>query len=114
MEDLRGEKLIALAIDEMTQVYGRWTHAEALMRNIMLRTSSVEAVRSLVATGAGVAILPDLAFRPWSLEGDRLEARPIELFTQSLDVGLAWRLGTQASSSAEIFRTLARDFRTGR
>ena len=40
------------------------------------RDGTVEAVRSLVATGAGVAVLPDLVYRPWSLEGDRIEARP--------------------------------------
>lgn len=114
MADLQQEKLIALSTDEMADVYQRWMHAEELLGNIILRTSSVEAVRSLVATDAGVAILPDLAFRPYSLEGDRLEARQITGFSHSFDVGLAWRLGAQATSSAEIFRTLARDFRAGR
>ena len=114
LDDLRQEKLIALALDEMPEVFQRWMRAEHLAGNILLRTSSVEAVRSLVATGAGIAILPDLAFRPWSLEGDRLDARAIEGVPHFVDVGLAWRLGAQASSSADIFRTLARDFRVGR
>ena len=42
--------------------------------NIVFRASSVEAVQSMVATGAGVAILPDIEARtieddlPWDLD----------------------------------------------
>lgn len=40
---------------------------------MILRTSSVEAMRSMVANGSGVAILSDMVYRPWSLEGRRIE-----------------------------------------
>ena len=60
---------------------------------IALRTRSVEAVRSLVATGAGLAILPSLVYRPWSLEGDRIEIRDVSGDLPSVQVGLAWRRG---------------------
>ena len=38
-------------------------------------TSSVEAVRSMVADGMGITILSDMVYRPWSLEGQRIELR---------------------------------------
>jgi hypothetical protein len=34
-----------------------------------------------------------MTYRPWSLEGDIIEARPIADLSQTLDVGLAWRRG---------------------
>ena len=37
----------------------------------------MEAVRSLVAAGLGLSIQPDMTYRPWSLEGDIIEARPL-------------------------------------
>jgi hypothetical protein len=47
-----------------------------LAPNVVFRTDSVEAVRSLVATGA-VTILSDMVYRPWSLEGDKAGSREI-------------------------------------
>lgn len=112
--DLAHEKLIGLTVDEMSDTLGPWLLARNLQANVALKTSSVEAVRSLVATGAGLAILPDMVFRPWSLEGDRIEARSIDELSIAVDVGLAWRLGTSTSAPADIFLTLARDYRTHR
>ena len=65
------------------------------------------AVRSLVATGSGVAVLPDLAYRPWSLEGDRIEACEIEEILPDLTVGVAWRKGSPLPQVAETFIDLA-------
>lgn len=67
-------------------------------------TSSVEAVRSMVAGGMGVTILSDMVYRPWSLEGQRLEARPVADEVPSMDVGLAWARGRALSPAAEVFR----------
>ena len=74
----------------------------------MLRTASVDAVRSLGATGAGIAIPFDMAYRPWSLEGDRIEARPIADPLPTLDVGVVWRRGSPLSTQAETFIQVAR------
>lgn len=48
----------------------------------------MEAVRSLVASQLGVALLPDFAYRPWSLEQERVEARPIKEPIPAIDIGL--------------------------
>jgi len=109
--DIAQEPLIALTIDEIPQITRSLWAARGIRPNIALNTASVEAVRSLVATGAGVAVLPDMAYRPWSLEGDRLEARPLEEELPTVDVGLVWRRGSRRNEAASIFLDLARERR---
>jgi DNA-binding transcriptional LysR family regulator len=72
---------------------------------LAVRTASVEAMRSLVATGAGLAIMPDVLYRPWSLEGDRLEVLPLQEDTPTLEVGVVWRRGMQVSDNTHNFLT---------
>jgi DNA-binding transcriptional LysR family regulator len=110
-EEIAQEPLIALTIDEIPQITRSLWTARGIRPNIALNTASVEAVRSLVATGAGVAVLPDMAYRPWSLEGDRLEARPLEVELPTVDVGLVWRRGSKRQEAASIFLDLAREGR---
>jgi DNA-binding transcriptional LysR family regulator len=112
--DLRDQKLIQLANDDLLESISGWLQGEELIDRVFLRTTSVEAVRSLVGTDAGVAIMPDLAFRPYTLEGDRLEARPVEGLSITLDVGLVWRQGSPDTDQAEIFKTVARDYHAKR
>ena len=88
------EPLIVLAADEIGAAPERLLAGLGARPNVAFRSRSVEAVRSLVATGAGVAILPDLVYRPWSLEGDRIEARPISGDLPRVEVAMAWRRGS--------------------
>jgi DNA-binding transcriptional LysR family regulator len=74
---------------------------------VAFRTRSVEAVRSLVATGMGLAIMPDLIYRPWSLEGDRIDIRDVSGDLPSVQVGLAWRRGAPLPDLARDFVRLA-------
>jgi DNA-binding transcriptional LysR family regulator len=97
---------IVLAADEITETAeSRWRQLGVRPR-VILRTRSVEAVRSLVATGAGVAILPDLAYRPWSLEGDKVEARPLEESLPPALVGVTWRRGSALSRTLRSFLSI--------
>lgn len=107
--DVAEEPLIVLSIDEVANITRRWWAERGLRPNVVLNTSSVEAVRSLVATGAGVAVLPDMTFRPWSLEGDRLEARMFDDELPPIDVGLAWRKGSVISETSRTFLKLAQE-----
>lgn len=111
LSDLRNEPFILLGIDELEQSSAAYLRAAGVRPPIALRTSSVEAVRSLVATGAGITILPDLAYRPWSLEGDRIEIRPIVDALPTLEVGLSWRRGAPLSPAAANFLEVAREHR---
>ncbi|TIR96518.1 MAG: LysR family transcriptional regulator, partial [Mesorhizobium sp.] len=79
--------------------------------HVAFRTRSVEAVRSLVATGAGVALLPDLVYRPWSLEGDRIESRDISGSLPVVQVGMVWRRGSSLPQAARDFIGLAQSQR---
>lgn len=103
LEELAGTPLIQLMVDEIDESTRRLTAALPVRPDIVLRTRSVEAVRSLVATGAGLAILPNLVYRPWSLEGDRIEIRDVSGDLPTVQVGLAWRRGAPLSGPALNF-----------
>lgn len=103
LEELAGQPLIQLMVDEIEESTRSLTAALPVKPQIAFRTRSVEAVRSLVATGAGLAILPGLVYRPWSLEGDRIEIRDVSGDLPSVQVGLAWRRGAPLSVPAHNF-----------
>jgi DNA-binding transcriptional LysR family regulator len=103
LEELAGRPLIQLTVDEIEEATRRLTAAMPVKPQIAFRTRSVEAVRSLVATGAGLAILPSLVYRPWSLEGDRIEIRDVSGDLPSVQVGLAWWRGAPPSGPALNF-----------
>lgn len=103
LEELAGRPMIQLMVDEIEESMKRLTAALPVKPEIAFRTRSVEAVRSLVATGAGLAILPSLVYRPWSLEGDRIDIRDVSGDLPSVQVGLAWRKGAPLSGPALNF-----------
>jgi len=103
LDQLAGQSLIMLTVDEIEESTRALMAAMSVKPDIAFRTRSVEAVRSLVATGAGVALLPSLVYRPWSLEGDRIEIRDVSGDLPSVQVGLCWRKGAPLSSAARNF-----------
>lgn len=103
LEELAGQPLIQLMVDEIEESTRRLTAALPVKPEVAFRTRSVEAVRSLVATGAGLAILPSLVYRPWSLEGDRIEIRDVSGDLPTVQVGLAWRKGAPLAAPAHNF-----------
>lgn len=52
--------------------------------------TAIEALRSLVAHGLAVTILSDVAYRPFSSEGLRIETRPLLDALPAIEIGLAW------------------------
>lgn len=109
LDDLAGQPLIQLMVDEIEESTRKLMGSLAVKPEIAFRTRSVEAVRSLVATGAGLAILPSLVYRPWSLEGDRIGIRDISGDLPSVQVGLAWRRGAPLQQPAHHFIRSAQD-----
>ncbi|WP_112322286.1 LysR family transcriptional regulator [Oceanibium sediminis] len=107
LSDVADEQLIVLDVDEMEQEAVKLLSAFGKRPRIAFRTRSVEAVRSLVATGAGVALLPDLVYRPWSLEGDRIHSRDVSGTLPVVQVGLIWRRGSAISDAAREFVAVA-------
>lgn len=103
LADLENEPLIALSLDELEGLIdGIWEKFDHPPR-VAYRTGSMEGVRSLVGTGAGITLLPDLVYRPWSLEGDRVVARRTRESLPTVDIGVAWRRLTRHSEAASLF-----------
>jgi len=100
---------ISLTADQLDQIIGGGLRRYGISPRVVLRTASVEAVRSLVASQLGVALLPDFAYRPWSLEQERVEARPIKEPIPAIDIGLVWRRGSRLDWTAREFIDIARD-----
>jgi DNA-binding transcriptional LysR family regulator len=114
MRDLASEPQVLLAIDEIAEASEMVWRRLGIRPAVAFRTRSVEAVRSLVATGAGVAVLPDLTYRPWSLEGDKIEARPLIEDLPAIEVATAWRRGSPLSAAASGFVSIAATRHGGR
>ena len=76
---------------------------------VLMRSSSLEAVRSLVGIGAGIALLPDFLYRPWTLDAEHVEARSLRDASPIIDVGLVWRRGSRSRPVVTEFIALARE-----
>lgn len=87
---------------------GVWARHQLKPRSI-LRTSSLEAVRSLVGAGLGLAVLPDFLYRPWTLDADHVDARRLRDEVPTVDVGLVWRRGSGLKPVAAEFIDVARE-----
>lgn len=103
LEDIAKEPYIQLLIDEAEETTRKYWANYNLSPHVIFRTSSVEAVRSMIATRAGVTILSDMVYRPWSLEGDRIQSCDIADDIPTMDIGLAWRKNSELSDCAKAF-----------
>ena len=73
--------------------------------NIVYTTSSMEAVRSLVAQGMAVTILSDVAYRPFSREGLRIDTRPLLEGLPPIEIGIAWKRGQELTPAVAAFKS---------
>ncbi|AGZ34958.1 LysR family transcriptional regulator [Pseudomonas sp. SWI6] len=105
LADVAREPYIQLTVDEAEQATLRYWEQAGQRPRVRVRTSSVEAVRSMVANGSGVAILSDLVHRPWSLEGKRIETVTISDPVTPMSVGLAWHRERAFSPAMQAVRT---------
>ena len=104
LRDVAGQPYVMLTVDEASRTAGRYWDHHGLTPKVVFSTSSVEAVRSMVAAGMGVTILSDMVYRPWSLEGQRIEQRQTIEGIPSMDVGLTWPKNRPLSAPAQVFR----------
>ncbi|MGH8432711.1 MAG: LysR substrate-binding domain-containing protein, partial [Solimonas sp.] len=72
LADIAKEPYVMLTVDEAMHTAGKYWAKAGLEPRMIVKTSSVEAVRSMVAAGMGVTVLSDMVYRPWSLEGQRI------------------------------------------
>jgi DNA-binding transcriptional LysR family regulator len=91
LSDLSKEPYLLLTTDDNTKTTFRYWQKYGLKPCVYFRTASIEAIRNLVAANAGVTILSDMVYRPWSLQGERIEVRPIADEIPDLKIGIAWK-----------------------
>ncbi|MGQ7249994.1 LysR substrate-binding domain-containing protein [Halomonas sp. V046] len=103
LADVAQEPYIMLNVDEAEQTALRYWAPTGLSPSVLFSTSSVEAVRSLVANGSGVGILSDMVYRPWSLEGRRIEHIDLSDRIPTMDVGLTWDGSKPLTAPAQAF-----------
>ncbi len=103
LQDVAEEPYIMLTVDEASNTAQRYWNRTPYRPNTIFRTSSVEAVRSMVANGMGVSILSDMVHRPWSLEGRRVEVLEVSDEIPTMDVGLVWHNGRSYSEATKAF-----------
>lgn len=100
LKDLRDEAYVQFASDEAPVSARRYLKVKP---RVILSTSSMEAVRGIVATGEAITVLAHLVYRPWSLDGGRVESRPLADKLPSLDLGIAWNPGKVLSEAERKF-----------
>jgi DNA-binding transcriptional LysR family regulator len=108
LRDVANEPYLLLTIDGNTETTSRYWSNYKLKPRIKLRTVSIEAIRNLVARGAGLTILSDLVYRPWSLEGDRIEARSLAEDIPDLKIGIAHKRNLKMNNCVLEFHNFFR------
>jgi DNA-binding transcriptional LysR family regulator len=114
LADCAAQPQVVLEADRIDELMRSVWARHQLKPRTLLRTSSLEAVRSLVGAGAGIAVLPDFLYRPWTLDAEHVEARPLRDDLPTVDVGLVWRRGSGLKPAAQEFIELAREQSRGR
>ena len=103
LRDIAKEPYIMLTVDEASNTAQRYWDRTKHRPHVIFRTSSVEAVRSIVASGMGISILSDMVYRQWSLEGKRVGVMPVHEPIPTMDVGLAWARGSDWTPARRAF-----------
>jgi len=104
LSDVANEPYIMLTVDEASNTAQRYWNRTSYRPKTTFRTSSVEAVRSMVANGMGITILSDMVYRPWSLDGRRVEVVSLADRIPTMDVGLAWATNVDQNTAVSAFR----------
>ncbi|NHN38240.1 LysR family transcriptional regulator [Pseudomaricurvus alcaniphilus] len=104
LADIARYPYIQITVDEGEASTERYWAAQQQQRNVAFRTSSMEGLRGLIGHGFGVTILSDLVYRPWSLEGRKIEASVTLESIPHMEVGLIWKRGKKLDPCSEAFR----------
>lgn len=101
--DIEGEPFILLSIDDHERiVQGIWDR-NSYNANVIFRTNSFEALRSMVAHGLGVALVSDLFFRSWSIDGGRLVSKQMEDKLLPVETGIIWPRTVKLNDACQTF-----------
>lgn len=104
LKDVAEHAYILAMVDEGDASTLRYWESRGLAPKVAFRTSSMEALRRLVGHGFGVTILSDMLYRAWSLEGKKIEVRPLVDVIPPMELGLVWLSDRALVQPAEAFR----------
>jgi len=104
-QDVAKVPYIALTVDGAWEYAQRYWDSLPCRPKVIFKTSSLEAIRTMVGSGMGVTILSDMIYRPWSLEGDRIETRDIAGRVPTVDVSISFAADRKLSLPARTFST---------
>lgn len=104
LSDVLEYPYVVLTVDDAETAARRHWGTNGQQLKVAMRTSSLEALRGLIAYGFGVSVLSDLVYRPWSLEGKKIVAIPIADDVAPMDVGLLWPKQREPEGPAGLFR----------
>ena len=94
---------VMLTTDEASNTtLGYWT-AQGLKPKTVFRTTSIEAVRSMVGSGLGVTVLSELIYRPRSYDNQRIELLDLADQVPTMDIGLVWRSECDLPPGSQAF-----------
>lgn len=105
MSQLNGMPYVFLMVDEGERVLRESVRPYGFEPNVVLRTTSMEALREWIGLGLGITIVADTVYRPWSLEGLKIERISLVEPLPPLEIGLAWRRDGELSDVAQAFST---------
>lgn len=102
-KDIEEERFILLSVEDHERiVQGIWDR-NSYNADVVFRTNSFEALRSMVARGLGVALVSDLFFRSWSIDGGRLVAKQMEDALLPVETGIIWPRKAKLNAACQIF-----------
>ena len=104
LEDVAEHAYILATVDEGETSTMRYWESRGLAPKVAFRTSSMEALRGLVGHGFGVTILSDMLYRAWSLEGKKIEIRPLVDVIPPMELGVIWLPDNCLSEPTQAFR----------
>lgn len=105
---------VFLMVDEGERVVRKFGSPFGFEPNVVLRTTSMEAMREWIGLGLGVTIVADTVYRPWSLEGHKIERLALVEPIPPLEIGLAWKRDAGLTETMQGFAGFMRQtVRTG-
>lgn len=99
---------VFLLVDEGERVLREFVRPYGFEPNVVLRTTSMEALREWIGLGLGVTIVADTVYRPWSLEGLKIERIALVEPLPPLEIGIAWKREGDLSEAAQGFASFLR------
>ncbi|MGE3773642.1 MAG: LysR family transcriptional regulator [Gammaproteobacteria bacterium] len=98
--DVSREPYIALTVDDAwANALDYWKKLRQTPR-VAFETASIEGLRTMVGMGLGVTILSDMLYRPWSIEGHRIETRDLDAPVPLLNVNMLVPVDRPLSTAA--------------